>query len=189
MKLVLASRSPQRVSLLRDAGYVFTTDPADIDEDAFPSELNAIGIARWLAEQKALCVAQRHPEALVLGADTVVSLGSSLLGKPENIDHAREMISSLSGSTHMVSTGVAIVSLSGNIQRSDTVISYVKMRKLDHSEIENYVESGQWEGKAGGYGIQDDDPFVTCMDGSISNVIGLPMERTKELLAQFDLKV
>ncbi|MBC7783756.1 MAG: septum formation protein Maf [Burkholderiales bacterium] len=188
MKLVLASRSPQRVALLRDGGYVFETDPADIDEETYPADLDADAVARWLALAKARHVAQRHRNDLVLGADTVVALGTRLLGKPVDAADAREMIGSLSGSTHRVSTGIALVCVAKSIETIDHVVSTVQMRALSSDEIEAYVTTGDWRGKAGGYGIQDDDPFVTCIQGSVSNIIGLPMERTVELLRNYDLE-
>jgi septum formation protein len=177
--LILASRSPQRVTLMREAGYAFECDPADIDEEAYPRGLDAVGVARWLAQAKAKRVATRHPADRVLGADTVVALGDQLLGKPEDERHAERMLRSLSGSTHRVITGVALVG--PGVAIVDHVESRVQMRELTDAEIADYVASGDWRGKAGGYGIQDDDPFVTCTTGSITNVIGLPMERVAEL--------
>ena len=179
---MLASRSPQRVKLLRDAGYTFECDPADIDEENYPRTLDGEGVARHLALAKARHVAARHPNEVVLAADTVVALGDELLGKPEDSKHAREMLGKLAGSTHQCITGVAIVSLRDKVERVDHVTSQVRMRPLTDDELDAYVRSGQWQGKAGGYGIQDDDPFVTRIDGSLSNIIGLPMERVGEML-------
>ena len=180
MQLVLASRSPQRVRLLREAGYAFETDPADIDETDYPAGLEAEEVARHLALAKAKRVAERWPDAVVLGADTVVALGDKLLGKPDDAVHARQMIASLSGSTHRVITGVALVGPSA--EAVDSVVSHVTMRPLTDAEIASYVAGGQWQGKAGGYGIQDEDPFVTVIDGQADNVIGLPMELVATLL-------
>jgi septum formation protein len=184
MRLVLASRSPQRVKLLRDAGYAFDCDPADIDEEAYPRDLSPHQIARWLAHAKAVHIASRHPDARVLAADTVVALGDQLLGKPEDPAHATKMLGQLSGSTHAVTTGVALIDPSQKIDRVTHVTSLVQMRVLSEDEIARYVATGDWRGKAGGYGIQDNDPFVTCMEGSVTNVIGLPMETVVELLGQ-----
>ncbi len=185
--LILASRSPQRVKLLRDAGYRFDCDPADIDEEAYPRDLAPPQIAMWLASAKAARVASRRSaDDLVLAADTVVALGGALLGKPEDADHARRMLGSLSGSTHRVVTGVALISAARGLNVVRHVESTVQMRPLTEAEIEAYVASEDWQGKAGGYGIQDDDPFVTCMNGSVTNVIGLPMELVAELpIAEF----
>lgn len=180
MRIVLASRSPQRVTLMRDAGYTFDTDPADIDESDVPAGLDAVGVARHLALAKARRVAERQPDACVIGADTVVALGDELLGKPADAADARRMIAGLSGSTHRVITGVAVVSPAA--EAVDHAESTVTMRKLTDPEIDAYVATGDWQGKAGGYGIQDDDPFVTCTSGPADNVIGLPMELVETML-------
>lgn len=185
LPIVLASRSPQRVTLMRDAGYAFDTDPADIDESDVPAGLAAVGVARHLALAKARHVAGRHPDACVIGADTVVALGDELLGKPDDANHARRMIRSLSGTMHRVITGVAIVSPAAEVV--DHAESTVTMKSLTDSEIEAYVATGDWQGKAGGYGIQnhldvDADPFVACTSGPADNVIGLPMELIETML-------
>lgn len=187
MRLVLASRSPQRVKLLGDAGYTFDCDPADIDEEAYPRDLTPPLIARWLARAKATHVANRNPDACVLAADTVVALGDQLLGKPEDPAHAARMLAQLSGSTHAVTTGVALIDPSRKVDLATHVTSMVQMRRLSEDEIARYIASDQWRGKAGGYGIQDNDPFVTCMQGSVTNVIGLPMEKVQELLQQAEV--
>ena len=180
LPLVLASRSPQRVRLMREAGYVFETDPADIDETAYPADLDAEGVACHLALAKARRVAERHPEAVVIGADTVVATEAGLLGKPDDAAHARRMLGGLAGATHRVITGVAIVAPAA--EAVDSVVSHVSMRELTDDELTAYVASGDWQGKAGGYGIQDDDPFVTCVDGPADNVVGLPMDLVRTLL-------
>ncbi|MDB5326279.1 MAG: septum formation inhibitor Maf [Phycisphaerales bacterium] len=180
MKLVLASRSPQRVRLMREAGYEFVTDPADVDETNYPAGLDAVGVAKHLALSKARHVAERHADECVIGADTVVALGERLLGKPDDLAHAREMLGQLSGSTHRVITGIALVAPSAEVV--DYAVSTVTMRELTPEELENYLATGDWQGKAGGYGIQDEDPFVTCIDGPMDNVIGLPMTLLATLL-------
>jgi septum formation protein len=182
-RLILASASPRRQSLLREAGYDFTIDPADIDEEKYPPNLTPPQIAEYLAAAKADEIAQRHPDAVTIGSDTVVYLGDQLLGKPTEPAHARWMLSTLSGSTHCVVTGVAVVHPSAGFRRITSVTSTVQMRRLTPDEIDRYVAGGQWQGKAGGYGIQDQDPFVTNMGGSLTNIVGLPMEAATELLA------
>ena len=185
-RLSLASASPRRQALLRDAGFAFVLAPADIDEENYPPRISPAELAEYLAVAKAECVAARFPDDVTLGADTVVCLGNRLLGKPANTAHATAMLRTLSGTTHEVITGVALV---GNqLKRSIRVISTVQMRKLETAEIDAYVASGQWQGKAGGYGIQDDDPFVTRMTGSLSNIVGLPMEATIELLSDAGIR-
>jgi len=181
MPFVLASRSPQRVRLLQEAGFVFDCDPADVDESNVPSGLSPEQTAKYLALVKAKKVAERHPDRIVLGADTIVALNDQQLGKPEDADHARLMLSALSGTSHRVVTGVAIVAPSGG-ESVDHVVTTVSMRPLLPEEVDRYIASGQWKDRAGGYGMQDDDPFVSIAGGSRSNVIGLPIERTIEML-------
>src|SRR5699024_1223015 len=120
----------------------------------------------------------------VLGADTIVALGDQLLGKPEDAAHAKWMIGQLAGSSHEVTTGVCVMCWDTEKTHVAHATSTVSMRPLSLTEIELYVASGDWRGKAGGYGIQDRDPFVTNMGGSHTNIVGLAMELTLDLLGQ-----
>jgi len=182
--LVLASASPRRQSLLSEAGYSFIVDPANIDEENLPPGILPADAARDLARIKADTVAVRHPNDVVLGADTVVALGDYILGKPRDIEDARRILTLLSGTTHIVITGIAVVHAQANFSRWARVMSAVRMRNLSDHELETYLATGQWEGKAGAYGIQDNDPFVTRMSGSMTNIVGLPVSQTKLLLAE-----
>jgi septum formation protein len=182
-RLILASASPRRRQLLRDAGFVFEVVPADIDEDNHPP-MRPADLAEHLASQKAQAVARHHPNDVVLGADTVVAFGDTVLGKPADADHARRMLRLLAGTTHVVITGVAVVRAATAFFTCSRVMSAVHMRDLSDDEINRYVASRQWEGKAGGYGIQDDDPFVTRMSGCHTNIVGLPVPETIRLLSQ-----
>jgi septum formation protein len=181
-RLILASASPRRRSLLSEAGYTFDVHPADINEDDFPITILPGDLALRLARQKADAVAQRFPDAVVLAADTVVAFGDMILNKPRDAQHAGQMLALLAGTTHIVITGVAVRHLQADLAQEQRVMSAVRMRPLSKREIEDYVASGQWQGKAGGYGIQDQDPFVTRMSGSHSNIVGLPMTTTRKLL-------
>lgn len=180
--LILASRSPRRIELLRDAGFAFETLAADIDEEQYPQGIPPSRVAEYLAEEKARKIAELHPGAVVLGADTVVALGDQLLGKPEDAAHARWMLGQLAGSIHEVTTGVCVICWDSGKTQVSHVTSTVSMRKLSPSEVELYIASGDWLGKAGGYGIQDRDPFVTNMGGSHTNIVGLPMELATRML-------
>ncbi len=180
--LILASASPRRRQLLEEAKFDFVIEPADIDEENHPP-LAPGDLAQWLAVAKCAVIADRFPSDVVLAADTVVALGSQILGKPTNAAHAREMLGQLSGTIHEVITGVAIVCRANSLKLGARVHSTVQMRKLLPGEIDQYVATGQWMGKAGGYGIQDADPFVTRISGDLTNIVGLPMQRTTELLA------
>ena len=212
-RLVLASASPRRQQLLREAGYVFQVDPADIDEDDHPADLSPGELAEYLAGRKAEVAARRHPGDVILAADTVVALGKVLLGKPIDAADARRMLGLLSGSMHQVITAVAVLrglpsAATMGIATNDNrpsfmaadgspwtidrppepsvcrVSSAVRMRVLLPDELEQYVAGGAWSGKAGGYGLQDPDPFVTCISGSPTNIVGLPMDETHRLLTQ-----
>jgi septum formation protein len=183
-RLVLASASPRRQALLREAGYDFLVAPADIDESDVPEHLLPGSIAEHLAFEKARAVAERFPDDVVLGADTVVALGDMPLGKPADAEDARRMLELLGGTTHAVVTGVAVLRRSANLVRRGRVTSAVHMRTLSTDEIDAYVRSGEWRGKAGGYGIQDQDPFVTRTSGCHTNIVGLPMTTTARLLAE-----
>jgi len=183
-RLILASASPRRRELLHAAGYEFEVHPPDVDEDKQPPQILPADLAQRLAQLKAYTVAERFPNDIVLAADTVVAFGDRALGKPANDTAAVKMLELLSGTTHIVITGVVIMHKAAGITRSARVMSAVRMKMLSSDEIRRYVEGGQWQGKAGGYGIQDErDAFVTCIAGSHSNVVGLPMEKATELLA------
>lgn len=187
-RLILASRSPRRVELLTEAGFVFDPVPADIDEDAYADTLAPMGVAEYLAYCKAERIAEAHPDAVVLGADTIVALGDTLLGKPEDAEHARWMLGQLAGSQHTVASGVCVMQKSSGRSDVKHMVSTVSMRPLSPREIDLYVSSGDWRGKAGGYGIQDHDPFVTNMGGSLTNIVGLPMELAIPMLAAMGVK-
>jgi septum formation protein len=181
-RLVLASRSPRRQELLREAGYDFIIDPADVDEDDYPAEALPADLAVRLARMKSHAVASKFPNDVILGADTIVALGDRIIGKPRDEAHARSILKLLSGTTHVVITGVSVIRRAIEYTEERRVMSAVRMRLLTHKDIDLYIESGQWQGKAGGYGIQDNDPFVQRMSGCHTNIVGLPMTTTKAML-------
>jgi len=186
LRLILASASPRRQSLLAEAGYTFLVSPADIDERAFESPgLLPAELAVKLAIAKANAVREKFPDDVVLAADTVVAFGDQALGKPADARHARWMLDLLSGTTHLVITGIAVVRHSADplaAPKAARVMSAVRMRWLSPEKIAGYVATGDWQGKAGGYGIQDNDPFVECLTGCHTNIVGLPMTTTKRML-------
>src|SRR5205823_5058780 len=143
-----------------------------------------VAVATYLAEAKARAVSARHPDDVVLAADTVVAFGDTLLGKPADAPAAKKMLQLLSGTTHIVITGVAVMHTAAKFSRTARAMSAVRMRLLAPAEIDHYVASGAWQDKAGGYGIQDPDPFVIRQTGSHTNVVGLPMSLTRQLLAE-----
>ena len=181
--LVLASASPRRVELLRQIGIVPDhIDPATIDETPRPGELPPGHVLR-LAEAKARAVMSRHPGAFILAADTVVACGRRILPKAEDAATARACLTLLSGRRHRVYGGIALVTPAGDIAVR-RVMSQVAFKRLSDPELRAYLDSGEWQGKAGGYAIQGQAaaliPFVS---GSYSNVVGLPIYETAQLLA------
>jgi septum formation protein len=184
VKLILASASPRRAALLRQAGYEFHVHPAHLDEDQYLEKFSPRQLAAFLATAKAWEIAGKFPDDVTLAADTVVALGDTALGKPADAAAAREMIRFLGGATHLVVTGIALLAPGRKIELGVTVMSAVRMRVLSAVEVDEYVRSDRWQGKAGGYGIQDPGSIVTCVGGSVSNVVGLPMTQTRRLLEQ-----
>jgi septum formation protein len=184
-RLILASASPRRRELLLQAGYEFEVHPPEIDEDDYPPQTLPADIAQRLAQLKAQALADRFYNDVILAADTVVAFGDVSLGKPTDAEHALSMLELLSGTTHVVITGVTVIRPATRFSISTRVMSSVRMRPLTEKEIARYVDTGDWQGKAGGYGIQDQrtDPFVTRIAGSQSNIVGLPMEAARELLS------
>ena len=181
-RLVLASASPRRVELLAQIGIVPDgIVPADIDET--PQRREEPGpLARRLALGKAEAVAAVQDDAWVLAADTVVGLGRRILGKPENADDARLFLSLLSGRRHRVFGGVTVIPPGGRAARR-LVVTTVTFKRLESAEIDAYLASGEWEGKAGAYAIQGlAGGFVRRINGSYFNVVGLPLYETLSLL-------
>ena len=181
-RFILASASPRRLELLRQVGIVpDRVDPADMDETPEKAERPA-HLAQRLARSKTVMVAERHKGAWVLGADTVVACGHRSLPKPADADEARACLRLLSGRRHRVLGGVALVDLAGNLHHR-CVNTIVAFKRLDRDEIDDYVRSGEWQGKAGGYAIQGlAARFVREVNGSYSNVVGLPLFETCNML-------
>jgi septum formation protein len=179
--LVLASASPRRLGLLRQIGLEpDAVDPADTDETPRPRELPRAYALR-MAEAKLAAVMPRHPEALVLAADSVVAVGRRILPKAETEAQARACLALLSGRRHRVLGGVA-AGRAGKV-RMRLVETAVRFKRLAPSDIDDYIGSGEWQGKAGGYAIQGRAAaFVAFLSGSYSNVVGLPLFETAALL-------
>jgi len=182
MKLVLASASPRRLDLLARIGV--TPDAvvaADVDESVPRGELPREHALR-LAREKAQAVAARHPQDLVLAADTVVAVGRRILPKVEDEDTLRACMKLLSGRRHRVLTGVALVIPGGGL-RERLVETMIAMKRLTDDEIAYYASHGEWRGKAGGYALQGyGEVYVRHIAGSYSNVVGLPLAETRVLL-------
>jgi septum formation protein len=181
MKLILASSSPRRAEILRDAGIAFEIRATQIDEAALPGETPHAMVAR-LAEAKARSAAAQMDvglrECIIVGADTTVELDGEILGKPRDSAHAREMLAKLSGRTHHVVTGIFLLRLSGNATRAAIENSAVTFAPLAENEIDAYVATGEPLGKAGAYAIQGlAGRYIPRIEGCYFNVVGLPLAR------------
>ncbi len=188
MQLILASRSPRRRELLSKAGYQFAVDPpSELAEQLGVSQLAPIEFVAALAYQKAREVTTRTERGLVLAADTVAECRGQILGKPRDRHHARDMLEILSGQVHYVHTGVCLWSRPDDRQLLKTDTTELEMDLLVPDQIEQYLESGLWQGKAGAFGYQDDLPWIRIRHGSSSNVVGLPMELLQSMLSEFEI--
>ncbi len=186
MKLILASSSPRRAELLRDAGISFDVCAPQIDETRYLNEAVEKMVAR-LAEAKARAAAKSAGEsiqAIIIGADTAVELDGEIFGKPRDAAEALEMLSYLSGRTHCVLTGICVLRLPDGATRSAVERTAVAFAPLDPSEIETYVTSGEPFDKAGGYAIQGRaGRYIPRIEGCYFNVVGLPLARLHALLS------
>ena len=187
-RLVLASGSPRRLDLLNQIGLQpRAVEAAEVDESALAGETPP-RLAQRLALAKAAAVAGRHPDDVVLAADTVVACGRRVLPKAEEEADVRRCLALLSGRRHRVHTGVAV--RSGELVRSRVVTSAVTFKRLSEAEVDGYVRCGEWRGKAGGYAIQGKAAaFIRAISGSHSGVVGLPLFETAQMLSGAGLPV
>jgi septum formation protein len=180
--LVLASASPRRNELLRELGVAFQVVPGSAVE-IMSREMTPAEVCQINAYRKARAVAKHYPDAVVLGADTLVCRGHNVFGKPADLNEAFTMMSMLQGQTHEVITGVCLMQLREHRQRAFAVRTTVRFRPLRTSEMRRYFELVNPLDKAGAYGIQEQgEMIVDTVEGSLSNVIGLPLERLAEEL-------
>lgn len=186
--LILASASPRRLALLKTIGVIpVQIVAANIDETPLKAELPHLYAAR-VANAKAAHVAALHPDALILAADTVVACGKRILPKAEDEQSARLCLKLLSGKRHRVYTAVALTH--NGKTKSHTEMTVVQFTRMSKQDIDHYIASNEWEGKAGGYAIQGlAEAFITRVNGSVSNVIGLPLAKTKSMLISAGMKL
>jgi septum formation protein len=186
MALLLASASPRRRELLAAAGVAFRVEAADVDESPLDGE-TAAGCVERLALLKARTLLARHPSDIVLGADTTVVLDGRMLAKPADDAEAAEMLTALSGRIHEVLTGVAIVT--STAERSMVEKTLVSMLPMTREEIAWYIMSGEQRDKAGAYAIQGRaSRFIPRIEGSYSNVVGLPVAAVLQLMKEMGLE-
>jgi septum formation protein len=189
-KIILASQSPRRAALLAEARIPFEVIVPVHDEPDFADwRFTPAQFAESASFYKARSVAETKPDRIILAADTVVALDEHIFGKPIDRDDARRILSTLAGTTHQVITGMSICEGAHGRRFISHDVTHVTMRRLSDDELNQFLDGGQWQGKAGGYGIQDEnDPFVETIDGSFSNVVGLPIELVLSMLATFGIK-
>jgi septum formation protein len=186
-KVILASASPRRRQLLGEANIEFDVIESLVPEQHIPGE-PARDYALRMARDKARAVSSRYPDAIVVGADTIVVCENQILEKPADSNDARRMLATLSGRTHTVVTAYALAR-GGDILESSPVESLVTFRKLADAEIDDYIATDEPYDKAGAYGIQGvGGGFISRVDGSRDNVMGLPTERVVAALARFGVK-
>ena len=185
MKLILASASPRRSEILRNAGMSFQVLSSAVDETPFPGE-TPTDLVKRLAESKAELVAARAVgPAMVIAADTIVALDGRLLGKPRSSDDARAMLRQISGRTHAVHTGLALVRLPDAERRSAVETTLVTFAPLSDEDISQYLASGEPFDKAGAYAIQGRaGRFIPRIEGCYFNVMGLPLARLSQMLRE-----
>jgi septum formation protein len=186
-KLILASRSPRRRELLHEAGYAFEVLPADDSaECGICSRETADKLVARLAQQKAANVAGKITSGIVIGCDTVAECDGQILGKPVHEEHARHMLTMLSGREHRVFSGLCLWDVPDGGPQTRVAVTTLRMDRLSDVQLDEYLASGLWEGKAGAFGYQDRLGWVHVIDGSDSNVVGLPMELLGEMLSGFE---
>jgi septum formation protein len=185
-QLILASSSPRRKKLLRQVGLSFLVKPSSVEE-RFRSTESPAQNAKRIAMEKALNVRDSLKSGIIIGADTIVVLGKTILGKPKDKEDAQRMLRMLSGKTHRVYTGFALVDVETGRRYAGVEETSVTFRKLSADEIRRYVTSGSPMDKAGAYGIQDDygAVFVEKVEGCFYNVMGFPLSRFFTVLNQF----
>jgi septum formation protein len=183
MRIVLASASPRRRELLTQAGYRFEVIPSGIDESQLCGSTDPRRCAEELACAKARDVAARCPAALVIGADTLADLDGEIVGKPADAAEAERITRRLFSGPHRVITGLALVRLCDHTEIVRSDVTTVYPRKLTEDQIAAHIAGGSWQGKAGAYAIQETgDALVERLEGSLTNVVGLPMELLQRLL-------
>jgi len=184
--LILASQSPRRQQLLRDAGWQFTVDaPDDSVEQAVDSGLPPEQFVVAAALAKATAIGLRHKTGIVLAADTVADCDGEILGKPADRADAARMLTAMSNRTHRVLTGICLWDCESGKYQTHLEKTTLTMDQFPPTQLKEYLDSGQWQGKAGAFGYQDGLSWIHIVDGLASNVVGLPVEKLNEWIADF----
>lgn len=186
-RLILASTSPRRRELLAAAGYAFDVIAPTVEEPTtLPPGVSPAAFAEAISLSKAESVAAKVHAGTILAADTVAAIGHTIFGKPADREDAARILSALCGSTHDVITGVTLLDAATGRRLVRHDLTRVTMRRMTAPELASYLDSQAWQGKAGAYGIQDHgDEFVTALQGSFTNVVGLPIELLSRMLEEW----
>jgi septum formation protein len=187
--IVLASQSPRRKQLLREAGIAFeVVSPRYEEPDPTTWPSDPISYVESVSFAKARSISDSYPDRIILAADTTVALGNRMFGKPVDAADASRILGSLVGTTHRVITGVVLYQPTSGRRIFGHAMTLCRMRPMSQEQFDAYIRSGGWQGKAGAYGIQDGgDVFVELEEGSFSNVVGLPIDMVLEMLADFGI--
>ncbi len=187
-RLILASQSLYRLQLLRGAGYDVEAVPAGIEVPSLEDSIDLDAGLVHIAALKARAVWKSGAAGLIFAADTVGYAAGRVFGKPRDRDDARRMLEAISGTVHEVLTGWCLFRTEDQLQLGGVERTTITMRRWSENELDSYLEGGEWVDKCGAYGLQlPDDPFVVRIDGSGSNVIGVPLERLAQVLSEFKL--
>jgi len=188
ISFILASASQRRRKLLAEAGFRFDVIPSGLDEGSISAEgLSPDEYAQKAALAKAEEVADRFPHRLVIGADTVVDFQGRIIGKPKDDDDAERITRMLFSKSHRVITGVAILRKNDSLQIINSDSTTIYPRKISEQQLEQHIKSGSWRDKAGAYAIKENgDALIERIDGSLTNVMGLPMELLEQMLGKVD---
>lgn len=184
--IILASSSPRRKKLLEEAGFTFTVDPSNFDESKVTTR-NPHEMVKQLSLEKARKVAKRHPNSIIIGADTTVFCDGQILEKPKDIEDVKRMLQLLSNKIHSVITGITVITTEMNQEIVESYESHVTFKKLDEKDIDVYIATGEPFDKAGGYAVQEglSKKFVKELDGDYTNTVGLPIESLRKILKKF----
>ncbi len=189
MRIVLASQSPRRRELLGWLGVEYEVIPSGYDESMVDCE-DPEELVAELALQKALAVSHNETEGLVIGSDLVVFFEGKVIGKPKSREEAKKVLMSLSGNKHRILTGVAVVNVDTGDRLVEVAESEVEFKDLDEETVEKYLDADRWSDKAGGYAIQDPEfSFVAGVNGSFTNVVGLPLVVLVDMLERMGVSV
>ena len=178
MKYILASKSPRRSEILKNAGFKFKIIPSNVDENIISTNLEPEDYCIRLAKLKSKDIAENHTDFTVIGSDTIVVINNEILNKPKNFHDAKKMLTMLSGKTHKVLTGVSIININKNVNVNFYDSTKVTFYKISDKEIEGYIKTFKPFDKAGSYGIQDgSNLFIKNIVGSYENIVGFPISK------------